>query len=162
MKIEARTPAGYLAALPAERRKTLAEIRSLVRKHLPAGYVETMQYGMISYVVPLKRYAAGYLGRKDVPLPCIAIAAQKYHYAIYLMGFYGDAAAEREMKRRFAVDGKRLDMGKCCVRFKSLDEVSLGALEWAVGKVSVDAMIARYEEARGDRDRAGKRRRPAR
>src|SRR5688500_15526187 len=80
----------YLAALPAERKQALSKVRRLIKKHLPAGYAETMQYGMIAYVVPLATFPEGYLGKKDVPLPYLCLASQKSHMAVYLMGLYGD------------------------------------------------------------------------
>ena len=86
-----RSVTDYLASLPPDRKRTIGAVRRLIKQHLPKGYEETVQYGMISYVVPLETYPAGYLGKKDVPLPYISLASQKNHMAVYLMGIYGDS-----------------------------------------------------------------------
>lgn len=151
MQSSAKTPAEYLASLPAERRKELAAVRRVIKKHLPKGYAETMQYGMISYVVPLKLYPAGYLGKKDVPLPYVSLGAQKSHLAVYLMNVYGDAKLERWFKAAWEKSGKKLDMGKSCVRFETADALALDVLGQAVAKVPVKAFIERYEATRGAR-----------
>jgi hypothetical protein len=148
MKSDAKTPTEYLASLPAERRKDLAAVRSVVRKNLPKGYVETMQYGMISYVVPLKLYPAGYLGKKDVPLPYVSLAAQKSHLALYLMNVYGHPALEHWFKAAWSKSGKKLDMGKSCVRFRSLDDLPLDVIGEAVARTPVERFIATYEASR--------------
>src|SRR5688572_29373035 len=85
------TVAQYLGTLQPERKQAISAVRKLIKQHLPKGYEETMQYGMPSYVVPLKTYPAGYLGKKDVPLPYLSLASQKGYMAVYLMGMYGDA-----------------------------------------------------------------------
>lgn len=139
----------YLADLPAERRRELSAVRSLVKRRLPRGYAETLQYGMLSYVVPLKRYPAGYLGKKDVPLPYVALAAQKSYFALYLMNVYGDRELERWFRGAYRASGKKLDMGKSCVRFRAADELALDVIGAAIAKTSVADFIARYEAARG-------------
>jgi hypothetical protein len=151
MPTSAKTPAEYLASVPAERRKELTAVRSVIKKHLPKGYAETIQYGMISYVVPLKLYPAGYLGKKDVPLPYVSLAAQKTHLALYLMSVYGDPKLERWFKAAWAKSGKKLDMGKSCVRFKTADALALDVLAEAIAKTPVKAFVERYESARGGR-----------
>lgn len=151
MQSSAKTPAEYLSSLPAERRKELAAVRSVIKKHLPKGYAETMQYGMIAYVVPLKLYPAGYLGKKDVPLPYVSLGAQKSHLAVYLMNVYGDPVLERWFKAAWAKSGKKLDMGKSCVRFKTAGALALDVIAQAVAKTPVRAFIERYEAARGAR-----------
>ena len=114
---KATTVAAYLAELPAERRAVIAAVRKVVRKHLPKGYVETMNWGMICYEIPLKRYPVTY---NRQPLSYAALAAQKNNYALYLTGCYGASALQQKLAAAFKAAGKKLDMGKSCLRFKKL------------------------------------------
>src|SRR5262245_49296162 len=138
MQSRATSVTEYLASLPAERRKELATVRAAIKKRLPKGYAETLQYGMISYVVPLKLYPGGYLGKKDVPLPFASLAAQKNYFAVYLMNVYGDPELERWFRGAFAKSGKKLDMGKSCVRFKRAEDLPLEVIAEAVARTPVD------------------------
>lgn len=123
-------------------------VRKTILKHLPKGYEERMQYGMIGYSVPLKRYPAGYLGQKDVPLPYAALASQKNYMSIYLMNIYGDKKAEKWFREAYKASGKKLDMGKSCVRFKKLEDVPLDVIGKAIAQTPVEALIKAYEKAR--------------
>lgn len=138
----------YLASLSAEQKRELAKVRSVIKKHIPKGYRETMQYGMISYVVPLTRYPEGYLNKQDVPLPFLALAAQKRHCALYLMNVHGDPALERWFRAAWAKSGKKLDMGKSCLRFSSAEDLALDVVGEAIARTPVDAYVERYEAAR--------------
>jgi hypothetical protein len=124
-------------------------VRRLIKKSLPKGYAETMQYGMISYVVPLKRYPKGYLGKKDVALPYVCLAAQKSYLALYLLNVYSDPKTVRWFKSAWAKSKKKLDMGKSCVRFRAADDLALDVIAETVAKTPVKAFIERYEAARG-------------
>ena len=150
----AKTVDGYLASLPEDRRKTIDTVRDVVRKHLPKGYVEQMDYGMIYYCVPLERYAETYNGHA---LCYAGLAAQKNYNAIYLMGIYGDGANAKKFRAAFEKAGKKLDMGKSCVRFKSVDDLELKAIGDAIAAVPVDDYIAYYENSRL-KTKAGQRR----
>jgi hypothetical protein len=149
MQSKAPTVKAYLAELPAERRRELLAVRSVVKRHLPRGYAETMHYGMISYVVPLALYPAGYLGKKDVALPYVSLSAQKGYSALYLMSMYGHAALDRWFRDAYRASGKKLDMGKSCVRFRTADELALDVIGEAVAKTSVADFVAYYEAMRG-------------
>lgn len=142
------TPAEYLKSLEPEQRSTLAKVRAAIKRHLPKGYVETMQYGMITYAVPLKLYPAGYLGKKDVPLPFVSLAAQKRHCALYLMNVYGNSELEPWFKAEWKRSGKKLDMGKSCLRFTTVDELALDVVTESIARSPVEAFIARYEATR--------------
>src|SRR5690606_35123491 len=111
----ATTVEQYLAELPPERREVVATMRALVLQHLPAGYEERMNWGMISYEVPLARYPDTY---NKQPLAYAALAAQKNHYALYLNCVHAGDDREAALREAFAAAGKKLDMGKSCVRFK--------------------------------------------
>ena len=81
----------YLASLPDDRRSVVNAVRNIVNRHLPDGYEEGIQYGMIGWHVPKSIYPAGYHANPKVPLPFINLAAQKVHFALYMMCIYGNA-----------------------------------------------------------------------
>ena len=132
----------YLATLPAERRAVVAAVRNVVRKRLPKGYEERPAWGMIAYEVPLSRCPETYNGK---PLCFAALAAQKNHYALYLMGVYMNPVLTKRLQEGFKRAGKTLDMGKSCVRFKSLDDLALDVLGDVVAAVPIDTFIDRYQ-----------------
>jgi hypothetical protein len=134
-----------LAELPPERRAVLAAVRELVRGALPAGYEEQVAGKMLNYVVPLSRYPTTYNGQ---PLAYAALAAQKSHYALYLTCAYTDPAQAEALRAGFARAGKRLDMGKSCLRFRRLDDLAPDAVRAALASTPPDAFIARYEASR--------------
>jgi len=159
MQTKATTVVEYLASLPPERRRELATVRKAVKRALPKGYAEIIQYGMISYVVPLKLFPEGYLGKKDVPLSCVSLAAQKNFYALYLMNVYGSSELERWFRAAYAKSGKKLHMGKSCVRFKSAADLALDVVCEAIARTPVSDFVERYVAARAGtrtavRDRA--------
>ena len=147
----ARTVDGYLDSLPPERRAVVSAVRDVVRRNLPEGYRESMDYGMIGYAIPLDRYADTHNGQ---PLCYAGIAAHKAHYSLYVMSAYGGGAKADWLKQAFARAGKRLDMGKSCVRFKSLDDLPLPAIGEFIASTSPDQFIAAYETARARRSHA--------
>jgi uncharacterized protein YdhG (YjbR/CyaY superfamily) len=138
------TPAAYLASLPPERRKVIAAVRDVVKKHLPKGYVESMNWGMISYEIPLTRYPVTY---NKQPLMYIALAAQKSNYALYLTGLSGNPVLMGKLTAAYKAAGKKLDMGKGCLRFKSLHELPLDVIGEIVASTPVERRIE-AEEAR--------------
>jgi uncharacterized protein YdhG (YjbR/CyaY superfamily) len=143
---KAATVAQYLKELPADRRKTIAAVRDVIRRRLPAGYEETMNWGMISYEVPLSVCPKTYNGQ---PLMYVALASQKNYCALYLMGVYGDAKLREELHRAFEAAGKKLDMGKSCVRFKSADDLPLEAIGKLIARVPIKTYVKRYQELKG-------------
>ena len=144
MKSDATTPSAYLAELPPDRRHAIKAVRTAIRQALPKGFVETMQYGMISYVVPLSYYPAGY-HCDGGPLPYASLASQKNHMALYLMNLYSDPNIARWFREACTAAGKKLDMGKCCIRFRTLEDLPLDLVSQAVAKTSVDEWIRIYE-----------------
>ena len=141
----AKTVDQYLGELPPERRAVVSKVRDVIRKNLPAGYEETMSFGMISYEIPLKRYPGTYNGK---PLVYAALAAQKNHYAVYLMGLYDEGSSPGWFAEEFRKAGKKLDMGKSCVRFKKLEDVPLEVIGKAIRSKGPDEYIAMVEGAR--------------
>ncbi len=146
-KSGAASVAEYLKELPSERRAVVAAVRALVRKHLPAGYQEAMGFGIINYEIPLTRYPDTYNGH---PLCYVALAAQKSHYALYLVGVYQDPALDALLKTGFKQAGKPLDMGKSCLRFRALEDLELEVIAKVIASTSPEAFIARYEAGRAN------------
>lgn len=142
---DAATVEAYLAGLPAERRDVIASVRDAINLHLPPGYEERMNWGMISWQVPLSRYPETY---NRQPLSFVALAAQKNHYALYLMCVYADSPVEAELRQAYANAGKRLDMGKSCLRFKRLEDLLLPEVVRIVAATPVETHIARHEAGR--------------
>jgi len=140
------TPQEYLASVPDDRRALIDTIRGAILGHLPNGFEETIEFKMLSYVVPLERFADTYNRR---PLPVVSLANQKQYVSLYLMGIYADEAEREWFVDAWAAAGKKLNMGKSCVRFKRLDEVPLDVIGEAVARVSVDDIINAHERARG-------------
>lgn len=151
---KAATVEAYLAELSPERRAIVAAVRDAVNAAMPSGYEEAMAYGMIGWGVPLSRYPVTY---NKQPLGYVALAAQKHHYALYLMAAYADSVQERRLRDAYAKAGLKLDMGKCCLRFKSLEGLLLEPVAEVVASMPVDDYIATYEAARGIGSTAGKR-----
>jgi hypothetical protein len=143
MQSKAKSVKEYLAGLPEERRKTIEAVRKVIRKNLGRGYEEGMQYGMIGYYVPHKLYPPGYHCDPKQPLPFACLASQKNHMAVYLMTIYGED--ETWFRKEWAKTGKKLDMGKSCIRFKKLDDVPLDVIGKAIARVPVKEYIGYYE-----------------
>jgi hypothetical protein len=145
MQSKATTVAAYLKSLPAERRAVVSAVRRAVNAHLPKGYHETMGYGMISWVIPLSRYPVTY---NKQPLMFAALAAQKNGYSLYLMCAYMNKQLLEELRAGFAAAGQKLDMGKSCVRFKKLEQLSLDTVGRIIAAVPVEKYLAWYESSR--------------
>ncbi len=148
----ARSMAGsvedYLGELSRERREALQEVRKVVLDNLPAGYVETMNWGMITYEIPLERYPDTYNKR---PLMYAALASQKNHMSLHLMCVYSHKESRIRFEEKFKASGKKLNMGKSCVRFKRLEDLPLDVVGEAIAGTSVDAYIRFYQESRTKR-----------
>lgn len=142
---KAATVEEYLEDLSGEARIVITMIRELILRHLPKGYRECMNWGMISYEIPLERYPDTY---NKQPLSYLGLAAQKNHYALYLTCAYQDAAVLEKLKEGFRTAGKKLDMGKSCLRFRKLEDLPLDVIEQVVGYTSPERFIEIYESAR--------------
>lgn len=138
----------YLENLPEDRRAALSAIRDTINANLPSGFEEGLQYGMISWFVPLSRYPDTY---NKQPLCLAGLASQKHHMAMYLMTVYGSPDTATWFEQAYADAGKKLDMGKSCVRFKKLDDVPLDVIGELIAKVGVDSYVAHAESARSGR-----------
>jgi len=140
-----KTPAQYIASLPADRAKTIATVRGLVNKHIPRGYHECIIWGTIGWTIPLSRYPDTY---NRQPLCYVALSSQKNYCSLYLMGAYGRASQLEQLKAAFKAAGKKLDMGKCCVHFQSPDDLPLEAIGKLISAISSEKWIEVYEQSR--------------
>ena len=155
MQSRAKTVEQYLAELPADRRKTLAAVRALILKNLDKGYEEGMQYGMIGYYVPHRIYPSGYHCDPRQPLPFAGLASQKNYCSLYLMCVYADKRLRKQFEQGWAAAGKKLNMGKSCVRFKKVDELALDVIATAIRGVTVKKCISHYESFFNSRAKRG-------
>lgn len=142
----ARTPDEYVASLPDDRAAAVQAVRDVINANLPAGYEEGMASGMIGWYVPLERYGDTYNGQ---PLGLAALASQKNYLSLYLNSVYGDRDTEAWFRERWARSGKKLDMGKSCVRFRRLDDVPLDVIGETIARTDLDQFVHHYQAARG-------------
>jgi len=142
MPSKAKTVEEYLASLPEDRRVAIGAVRKVILANLPKGYEECMNYGMIGYVVPHSLYPAGYRCNPKLPLPLGGLASQKHHMSFYAMTAYGGSPTEKWFRKAWLATGKKLDMGKCCVRFKNLEAVPLDVIGELFARVSVAEFIS--------------------
>ncbi len=140
---QARTVTEYLAALPPGRRKEMAAVRNLVKGDLPKGYKEVMYWGMISWEIPLSSYPRS---RNAQPLCYVALAAQKQHLSLYLTAAYMFSEQTEAIRSGFKTAGKKLDMGKSCIRFRSVDDLAVPVLTKCIAAIPPGRYIVRYEE----------------
>ena len=140
-----KTPAQYIASLPADRAKTIATVRALVNKHIPRGYDECIVWGTIGWTIPLSRYPDTY---NKQPICYVALSSQKNYCSLYLMGAFWSASQLEQLKAAFKAAGKKLDMGKCCVHFGSPHDLPLEAIGKLISAISSEKWIEMYEESR--------------
>ena len=149
MQSKATTVAAYLQELPAERRALLDAVRKVIRANMDKGLEEVMNYGMIGYVIPHKIYPAGYHCDPTKPFPYGGLASQKNYCSLYLFPVY--AEAENWFRDEWKKGGKKLDMGKCCIRFKTLEDLDLDVLARALNRFTVTQTLQTYERLLGSR-----------
>ena len=148
MRSNASTVAQYVSELPADRRAAIEAVRQVILGNLPAGYEEVMNWGMITYQVPLETYPDTYNGK---PLMYAALASQKNHMAVYLTGIYMDDEAREKFEEVYRATGKRYDVGKSCVRFRKLGDLPLALVGESIALSGVEEFVAQVEEARSVR-----------
>jgi hypothetical protein len=147
MQSKAATVQQYLSELPEDRRTALEAVRRVVLKNLDKDFEEGIQYGMIGYYVPHTVYPPGYHCDPSQPLPFAALASQKNYMSLYLMCVYGDSPLSQWFRAAWAKTGKKLDMGKSCVRFKQVDDLALDVIGEAIKRVTAKSYIAHCEAA---------------
>ncbi|HNP68367.1 MAG TPA: DUF1801 domain-containing protein [Aequorivita sp.] len=146
MQSKATTPDQYIAELPEDRKEIMQKLRETVKKNLPKGFEETMQYGMLGYVVPHSIYPDGYHCNSKDALPFMALASQKNHIGFYHMGIYSYPDLMKWFTQQYPKHATgKLDMGKSCIRFKNPKNIPFELLGELTTKISVNEWIAKYE-----------------
>lgn len=153
MQSKAATVKEYLASLPADRRAALEAVRKVVNDNIDPGFQEGMGYGMMGWSVPHSIYPAGYHCNPTDPLPFAGLASQKQAMSLYLMCNYSDKGYRDAFVADWKKTGKKLDMGKSCIRFKKLDDLPLDVIGRAIKRVSLKDYVAAYDATRPDRDK---------
>jgi Domain of unknown function (DU1801) len=148
MQSKAKTVSEYIASLPDDRAEIIAAVRKEILNNLPKGFEETMQYGMISYVVPHTLYPGGYHTNPKDALPFISLASQKNHIALYHMAVYAGPLHDWFVKEWEKFTDKKLDMGKSCIRFKKPDDVPVKLIGKLSAKMTPKQWIKAYETAK--------------
>lgn len=146
MTSNATTVESYLAELPADRCAALNAVRDVIRKNLDPRIEEGMQYGMIGYYVPKLIYPSGYHCDPKQCLPYGGLASQKNYMSLYLMCYYSPEQQDW-LVSEWAKTGKKLDMGKACIRFKKLEDMPLELIGEAIRRITLDRYLEAYQAA---------------
>lgn len=146
MQSKAKTADEYILTLPDERAEIIAALRNEIKKNLPKGFEETMQYGMISYVVPHKLYPAGYHTNPKDALPFMSVASQKNHIAVYHMAVYEGPLHDWFVKEWKKYSDKKLDMGKSCIRFRKPEDIPVKLFGALASQLKPKEWIEIYEK----------------
>ena len=141
MQSKAYSVEQYLNGLPEDRKESLSIVREAIVKNLPTGYVEVMNWGMITYEVPLETFPDTYNGK---PLMYVALASQKNHMSVYLMGCYMSPEIRKKFENAYKQSGKKFDAGKSCIRFKKEEDLPLELIGKTIGSMSVEQFIEHY------------------
>ena len=148
MRSEAGTVEEYLESLPEGRRHALKKVREVIQQNIPDGYEEAMNWGMITYQVPLEVYPDTYNGQ---PLMYAALASQKNHMAVYLTGIYMNEANRKSFEEAYRATGKRFDVGKSCVRFKKLEDLPLELIGKTIGSITMNDFVSMVKRVHSPR-----------
>lgn len=147
MQIFVDTVEEYISQIPEERRDAFRKLLETIDSNLPKGFVQNMQYGMVTWCVPLETYPSGYHCTKNAPLPFLSVASQKNFVAFYNMGIYAEPKILDWFVEEFPKHSKKkLDMGKSCIRFKKVEDIPYELMGELCTKISVDEWIAIYEK----------------
>ena len=147
MRSEAKTPQEYFNNLPDDRRQAMTKLRNTIKKNLPKGFQEVMGYGMPGWVVPHKLYPAGYHCDPKQPLPFAGLASQKNYISFYHMGLYSDSDLLKWFEMEWPKNSSRkLDMGKCCVRFKNPNDIPYDLIGKLVSRMSPKDWVEYYSK----------------
>ena len=146
MKQGTESPEDHIGALPEAHREPMRRLRETILAHLPGGFEERVEQGMIGYVVPHALYPPGYHGDPGQPLPFFGLASRKGHLALHHLGIYAD----RELMAWFVAEyprlaGRKPDVGKSCIRFRDPGTIPLELIGELVGKMGVARWIELYE-----------------
>jgi Domain of unknown function (DU1801) len=140
MKSEVTSVASYLAGLPADRRMVIENLRNLILKNLPNGYEEAVNWGMITYEVPLATEPKTNNGK---PLMYAALASQKNYMAVYICSLSCVEGANEKFVASWS--GKKLDKGQSCIRFKKLEDIDQASIGRSIAETSVVEFISAFK-----------------
>lgn len=140
----------FLEKLPEERRREVERVRKVLRRHMPKSYEEVIVKNMLVYQVPLELYSETY---NKQPLWYVALASEKSYLSLHLMSIYGETAQARRLKEGFKAAGKKLDMGKVCVHFKTADELPLDVIGEIVASTPPERWVEVAKSAKATRRR---------
>lgn len=146
MQSKATTVDQYIEELTSDRQEAISAVRKVILKNIDPSFQETMQYGMIGYSVPHSLYPAGYHCDPKQPLPFAGLASQKNYMSLYLCSAYNDTEFDNWIRTAFEKVGKKLDMGKCCIRFKKLEDLPMDIIAEAFRRVRCSQFVASYED----------------
>ena len=141
----------YLAELEPSRRHEIQTVRTWLLERLPEGLEEQMNWGMISYQVPLSRFPNTY---NDQPLLFAALASQKHKISLYLMSIYAFEDKREKFESDWQASGKKFDVGKSCIRFRTVADIPADIVKEAIGAVSVEQYLEQYQLLREKRREA--------
>lgn len=144
MTSDAKTVEEYLASMPEDRRQALSAVRDAINAKLPPGYEEGMQYGAIGWYVPHATFPPGYHCNPKEPLPFVGLANQKNHMGVYLFCLYMDETHMAWFNEAYRATGKKMDMGKSCLRFKKLEDLALNVVAESISRIPVAEFVANY------------------
>lgn len=146
MRSQATTPDEYINGLPDDRKAPVTDLRNAINKTIPKGFKEVIAYGMISWVVPHSLFPAGYHCDPTKPLMMMSLASQKNYISLHHMGMYSGPLLDWFEKEWQKATPKKLDMGKCCIRFKKPDDVPIALIAELAGKLTPQKWIEIYEK----------------
>lgn len=142
----ANTPEEYVSQLPDDRRSAISKLRTTIKGSLPRGFEETMSYGMIGYVVPLKVYPKGYHAQPGEPLPFMNLASFKSYISLYHFALYMNEDLLEWFKSEYAKRSTTtLDLGKSCIRFRNMDDIPYDLVAELCAKISLSDFLDYYE-----------------
>jgi hypothetical protein len=153
MQSNAKTPQEYIGSLPPDRKKMISDIRKTIVKNLPPGFEEVMSYGMIGWVVPHSLYPKGYHANPKLPLGLINLASQKNYISLHHMGLYEGPLLDWFKKEWQKGYKNKLDMGKCCIRFKKYEEIPFNLIGELATRLTPERWIGIYEKMLSRRTR---------
>jgi hypothetical protein len=140
------TVKGYLESLPPDRRAVIAAGRKFVQANVPKGYTEFMNWGVINWGIPLTQFPNTYNGQ---PFTYVALAANKHNVSLHLMGCYANPKQIDFLRDEFKKAGKKFDMGKSCLHFRTLDDLDLKSVAKVIGSVTPAQFLAMYKKVKG-------------
>ena len=147
MQSKATTVKEYLAELPEDRRKMIDALRKVIRKNIDKDFKEGIQYGAIGYYLPHSKYPAGYHCDPQQPLPFAGLASQKQYVSLSMFCVYANPKEQQRLKEDWAKSGKKLDMGKSCIRLKKLEDIPLDVIGRAFKRITARAFVKSYEDS---------------